>query len=200
MNCFAKILEVNPKQQGWCSPEKAITLASLVIALRPKLSLEIGVFGGRSLIPLALAHKEVGGKVIGIDPWTAQAATEGYDSENVNWWNNQEMLDGVKKQTFQWIETLHLGNHCEIIQKKSKEVTPPDGLELCHVDGQHTEASMWDVSRFVLPMKPGSICVMDDIDWKNQGVSHVSMACDLLLQNGWKKLYKLETGGVFVRL
>lgn len=199
MNCFLKIDEVHPKIQGWATLAKAHTLAALVVAFRPKVSVEIGVFGGRSLIPLALAHKEVGGKVYGIDPWTVEAATEGYDKKNSEWWGRQNILDQVKNEAFRWVKNLALESCCEIIQKKSDDA-PFIDCDLCHVDGQHSEVCMRDVIKFVLPMKKGSLVVMDDVDWTNGGVAHVATAVDAMLMNGWRKLYNLETGAVFQKL
>lgn len=196
MNCFLKIDEIHPKMDGWCSLLKAHTLAALVVALRPKVSVEIGVYAGRSLIPLALAHKEVGGRVIGIDPWTVDAATEGYDKVNAEWWGRKDNLERVKYETFKWINNLALQSSCEIIEKKSDDVKPID-CDLIHVDGQHSEVCIRDVTRFVLPMKRGSVVVMDDIDWTNNGVAHVSDSVKLMEASGFVKLYNLETGAVF---
>lgn len=196
MNCFLKIDEIHPKMQGWATLAKAQTLAALIVAFRPKVSVEIGVFGGRSLIPIALAHKEVGGRVIGIDPWTAEAAVEGYDKQNSEWWGRQNVLNQVKDETFRWIKNLNLESCCEIIQKKSDDA-PEIDCDLCHVDGQHSEVCRRDVIKYVLPMKKGSIVVMDDIDWTNNGVAHVSEAVGIMTNNGWEKLYNLETGAVF---
>ena len=198
MNCFLKIDEIHPKMDGWATLEKAQTLASIVLAFRPKVSVEIGVYAGKSLIPIALAHKEVSGIVYGIDPWSVEAAQEGYDKENADWWGRKDNLDRVRMETFGWIESLNLGSHCKIIRKKSDDVTPFD-CDLAHIDGQHSSVCIRDVTRFVLPMKVGSIVVMDDIGWTNNGVAHVSQAVDLMEKNGWVKLYNLETGAVFQR-
>jgi len=196
MNCFLKIDEIHPKMDGWATLLKAHTLAALVVAFRPKVSVEIGVYAGKSLIPLALAHKEVGGKVIGIDPWSVDAATEGYDKVNAEWWGRPDNLNRVKNETFGWINRLALQSSCEIIQKKSDDA-PAIDCDLCHVDGQHSEVCRRDVIKYVLPMKKGSIVVMDDIDWTNNGVAHVSEAVGVMTNNGWEKLYNLETGAVF---
>jgi hypothetical protein len=53
-------------------------MAALIRREKPSVVVEIGVFGGRSLVPQALALREnKQGVVYGIDPYTAAAATEG---------------------------------------------------------------------------------------------------------------------------
>ena len=75
---FAQIeSELAVHKDGWCSIEKAYALASAIIALRPGVVVEIGIWAGRSLIPMALALKKVGaGKIIGIDPWRAEESAK----------------------------------------------------------------------------------------------------------------------------
>ena len=86
---FGRIAGVLPTLEGWCDLEKANTLASAVLSLRPAVTVEIGVFGGKSLIPMALACAACGtGRVIGIDPWDAASSTEGYTEANADWWKS----------------------------------------------------------------------------------------------------------------
>jgi len=57
--------------EGWCSLEKATKLINCIADIKPDLCVEIGVFGGSSFIPQALAIKENGkGEIVGIDPWS----------------------------------------------------------------------------------------------------------------------------------
>ena len=74
---------------GWCTPEKAQRLFDLVIESNSQITCELGVFGGRSFIPLALAHKQKGtGFALGIDAWKKEASLEGTNSlENNEYWS-----------------------------------------------------------------------------------------------------------------
>jgi len=198
VNCFKIIEEINPKQDGWCSLNKATNLAAIVVAIRPKLSIEIGVYAGRSLIPLALAHKEVGGMVVGIDPWTTDAAIEGYDDANREFWSKQGNLERVKKETYFWLQRFDLHPMTEIIEKKSDDVEPME-CQLLHVDGQHTDQAVRDVLRFTAPMKRGSFIIMDDVNWNNGGKFQVSDACNWIQKNGWNRVYDLDSGAVFYK-
>ena len=64
--------------EGWCSEQKASILVELVLKTRPEKIVEIGVFGGKSLVPMACALKENGsGKIYGIDPWSSAESVVG---------------------------------------------------------------------------------------------------------------------------
>ena len=73
-----KILEqvriILPSIHGWCSYEKAEKFVETITDQKPQLCVEIGVFGGSSLIPQALALKPHSGVIIGIDPWKNDAS------------------------------------------------------------------------------------------------------------------------------
>src|SRR4051812_47320274 len=76
-------------REGWCTVDKAKTLAASVLAIRPGTVVQIGVWAGRSLIPMALACQSVHkGIVIGIDPWSPDASAEGQIGENLAWWKD----------------------------------------------------------------------------------------------------------------
>src|SRR5690242_905215 len=62
---------------GWCSAEKASVLIDLIQKTRPEKIVEIGVWGGKSLVPMACALRANGfGKVFGIDPWNSASSLE----------------------------------------------------------------------------------------------------------------------------
>jgi len=82
---FSKIASL----EGWCSFDKANKLYQLVIENKPKVIVEIGVFGGKSLFSQALALQENNfGKIYGIDPWSKEASIENLkDPIDIKWWS-----------------------------------------------------------------------------------------------------------------
>jgi predicted O-methyltransferase YrrM len=185
-----------PGLPGWCSVSKAKWLASWIVNKRPNLIVEIGVFGGRSLIPMGLAfqmvHERDGvkGKVTyGIDPFTLASAIEGeQDSVNEKWWKGVDMT-AVKKGLEAAIEENGLGNVCSLIDATSTESVGmfEDGsIDLLHVDGNHSElASCRDVESWLPKVKPGAIIVLDDTDWPTlqKARSWMSSQCIKILQS-----------------
>ena len=193
MNVLDDIQMVHERLQGWCSWLKAETLASIVVALRPKISVEIGVFGGRSLIPIAMAHRYINhGKVIGIDPWMARASVEGQLEADAKWWSDQKMHDDVYTGFMRFRENLQLQQWIQVERKVSDEFDPMLGIGLLHVDGNHGEQAIKDVERFCPFVDFGGIVVVDDIGW---GAGTVDRAIDLLPRMGFIEKYRVKDEG-----
>jgi hypothetical protein len=184
---------------GWCELEKAEILAALCYTTRPARIVEIGVFGGKSLIPMALAMKAAGGdcEVVGIDPWSKSAATEGYDGANLEWWSSVD-LDRVHNSFLTLRDQLGLS--IRVIRAKSDHVEWSQPIGVLHIDGQHTEQAVRDVLRYAVHVVPSGYVVVDDIGWVNQGATvQVLDAVGELIALGFVELYKLGTGAVFQR-
>jgi predicted O-methyltransferase YrrM len=175
---------------GWCPIEKAMDLACTVIALRPKTVVEIGVYGGLSFIPMALACQAIDcGICIGIDPWSQAASAEGYTGENQAWWSqlNHEGILGSFRSN---VDRLGLQNRIVIDRAKSDDAKIPEVIDLISVDGQHSEQAIRDVNRFASHVRVGGIVCMDDLEWVNDGIPHVAQAVEALLKLGFVELYR----------
>lgn len=197
---FKQLEAIIPPLPGWATVEKAQTLAMLVVALRPEISCEVGLFGGRSFFGLALAHKTIGhGMAYGIDPWDIRAATEGYTGGNKEYWSDMKM-DAIQSDFMATLKRLELESVTKILKQKSDDVTPPKNLGLVHLDGQHTEQAIRDVNRFAPNVKRGGLVVMDDLSWANDGDKPVLRAVDELKKLGFVDLYAVDDWAVFKRL
>lgn len=194
---FKKIQELVGTLPGWCSPEKARAMAELVIEQKPAVSVEIGVFGGRSLIALALAHEHIKhGHVFGIDPWTKEAALESVqEKENLDWWSAQHydliyenclkaMLEFVSVERWTIFRTTS-ENACPIFQY----------IDVLHIDGNHSEEkSVLDVFLYLPKVKSGGFVWFDDVDWTTtrRAVSMVEERCDKISDVGTCRLYRKQ--------
>lgn len=151
---------------GWCTEEKAGILIDMIQLIKPEKVVEIGIWGGKSLIPMAYAVQANGmGTVYGIDPWSVQASSDGMDGTNLDWWSSvdHEMIyeDLVKS-----IEKFNLQNEIVLIRKTSQEADLIEGIGLLHIDGNHSdEASYLDVTKWVPYVNKGGIIVFDDLNW-----------------------------------
>lgn len=200
MNVFDRIDAVLPSLQGWCEPEKAHALAAAVIAFKPTRIVEVGVFGGRSLIPMALACQANGkGVVIGIDPWTNAAAVDGYDGANRDWWATVD-LERVYREFVNHVSMLSLGSFVEVVRAKSDDAPVAASYDMAHLDGQHTDQAVRDVHKFASRVRIGGLCILDDIGWVNGSGTKVGTAVDVLTRNGYEELYRIGTGAVFQRV
>jgi hypothetical protein len=162
-----------PKMEGWCTEPKAVSMAARVLAEKPQLCVEIGVFGGRSLCAMAIALRELGqGKAIGIDPWAVSASLEGYSTEDPNglWWSHNIDHEAIYRGCLDWLSTLSLTDNVEILRMTNREALPYvqslPSIDMLHIDGNHSEAtSMFDVENYVPLCSPGAIVWFDDTDW-----------------------------------
>lgn len=198
---FQDVEEANTRLEdwGWCDLNKANVLAAMVVALRPKLIVEIGVYGGRSLQAFAIALKHLGaGRVVGIDPWNKEAALESMaDAANVAWWSHLD-YERVYRICMENLALSGVNDFVSILRQRSDDVDP-SGWEpdIIHVDGSHEEPAFRDVIRYGARVRIGGICVCDDTKWSS-GAPQRGVAW--LLANGFIELYPLGTGAVFQRI
>lgn len=194
---FNRITQELPYITGWCPQEKAFDLAAAVVALRPEIVVELGVWGGRSLFPMAMACEAVSkGTVYAIDPWSPAASVEGYDAPNVEWWGKQDH-EGVYRAFIQKMDRLGLRQRIEVVRSKSDDVTPPKHIGLLHIDGQHTVQATRDVERYAVNVRMGGIVCMDDLGWTVDGDAKVAHAADRLLSFGFTELFRSQISDGF---
>lgn len=162
-----KAFEYMDQLEGWCAYEQASILIDLILKNKPETVVEIGVFGGKSLIPMAYALKvNEKGKIYGIDPWEGSASIQGVmDESNKYFWtivNYQEIMSGLIYK----VKQFGLENQIDLIRKTSEATPPIYDIDLLHIDGNHSEeASYLDVTKWVPLVKSGGIIVFDDMTW-----------------------------------
>lgn len=191
---FQEILSGWSVCQGWCSQQKASTLALLVFAARPKLSVEIGVFGGKGIIPVAIAHRQLGtGKAIGIDPWRAVESVAGQNDADSKWWSDQSMHDKIFEGFMSARSQFGLNSCLDVYRCPSNDFDPEDGIGILIIDGNHGPQAVTDVERFAPHVSHGGFVVMDDLDWSGGAVREAEKR---LLAIGFKQVFSvLESGG-----
>jgi hypothetical protein len=167
-NLVSKIETVISQAHGWCTLEKAMAMAGLILGVKPAVVVELGVFGGKSLIPQALALQSLGSGVIyGIDPWENAACVEGEnDKANDEWWQGVP-LQQVFESCQELMRRFELSN-CHLLRQRSERVATTFGDEIAvlHVDGNHSElASCRDVELWLPKVRPGGFVWADDANW-----------------------------------
>ena len=197
INLFQQVVaSINGNPHGWTTPEKGCIMAATIVALRPRFSIEIGVYAGKGLVAMGLAHKAIGhGMTIGVDPYSATASVEGQvKAEDKDFWGKLDH-EAVFKLAQQNIFTHAVQNTCKIERCRSDKFDPPDGVGVLRIDGNHSEMALKDALRFSPFVVRGGILFLDDFDWSGGGVEK---AFNALLSAGWKKIYELdekENGG-----
>jgi hypothetical protein len=154
---------------------KALMLADLIVE-RPVLrAVEIGVYRGRLLLPLALVMKWRGtGDVFGIDPYSVTSARQcdehevGIDLRN---WPDTVDWDGLYDEVSRSISLLHLGSYCHLVRARSADAAqqfPLGSIDLLHIDGNHDRAEVAHDAELYLPrVSAGGYVVLDDPSWSS---------------------------------
>ena len=183
-------------QDGWCSVEKANALASTIMAIRANLIVEVGIWSGKSLIPMALTLKKLGkGKLIGIDPWKNEDSVKDLTGEDKEWWGKVDH-NRVFNVCQKWIASTQVETYVEIHRCRNDEfaIEKTGLIDLLHIDGGHGEtASVYDVTHYGSRVRRGGFLFMDDIGWAVKATS-------LITQYGFVEVYQMDTGKMFQRI
>ena len=198
MNLYKRILAATDGIDGWCNPDKQLTLANLVLAVRPSNIVEIGVWGGKSLFPMAITCDHLkSGHCYAIDPWTADSSVQGQEGEDAKWWGDQAKHDIVFKRFSENITRLNLHNWISVERVSSGRANVPESIGLLHLDGNHGPQALLDIQRFGPSIRSGGVCVLDDLGWTGGAVGQAS---EWLIANGFIELHKLGTGACYLKL
>jgi predicted O-methyltransferase YrrM len=182
---FALILEAEARLAGWCSREKALTIARIVLEERPKICVEIGVFGGRSLMPCAAALRHNGeGEIYGIEAWSPDVAIENTTNEvNDDWWSKVDFA-GIKREFYRFAAATNLTPHVRVIEAPSGRAAALfDTIDYLHIDGSHSMVNAAeDVILYARKVRSGGIVVFDDVNWQSTAPARdlLGALCDIV--------------------
>jgi hypothetical protein len=184
-----------PKLPGWCTVDKAKRMAAL--ARGASLCIELGVFGGRSLVAIALTLRaQESGRVDGIDPYTASAALEGTnDPANDEWWAqlDYKAIENVAEEA---LYRLGLVQYARLVRMLSRAVVAFYGdetVDLLHQDSNHSEEiTCQEVALWAPKIRRGGYWAFDDTNWPTTQKAQV-----LLLELGFTRMEDHETWAVF---
>jgi predicted O-methyltransferase YrrM len=166
-------LEIPIDEGGGSSLTKMLVLAELAIRHDVQRAAEIGVYRGRIFLALAATMRALGrGEVIGIDPYTAEAAIQRDDHkvgidlrewpQQVDW---EDLYDGVVRQ----VQQRGLETFCRLERRTSADAATEfsaASFQLLHIDGNHDhDAVASDLELYLPRMRLGGLVAMDDVSW-----------------------------------
>lgn len=179
------VLTTVPKMHGWCSQEKTGKLMDLVLKEKPKVCVELGAFGGASILPVATALRLLeNGVIYCVDPWDRLEAVRYFnplkDKVNIEYWLQTDFGD-VYKRFLHIINTWQLNKYCVILQKTSADAAEDikGPIDFLHIDGNHSEIiSLLDVQTYLPKVRRGGYICYNDCFWPER-----IAAMDLLLES-----------------
>ena len=194
----ARIELALPPLHGWTTPDKGVRLAELIVESDADSSVEIGVFGGRGTIAMAIGHQTLGhGCVTGIDPWEINASQEGVNAQaNDDWWAQVDH-DAIYEQFITALVNNGVVRQCRVMREHSLTAVRLFGdrsVDLLHQDGNHSEAiSSAEVEIWTPKLRPGGYWIADDTDWPTTRRAQemlVERRFELLEDHGGWRLYR----------
>jgi cephalosporin hydroxylase len=189
-----------PTIEGWCSKEKALNFIDLILTERPKTWVEIGVFGGSSLFPVASTFKFLGeGTVFAIDAWDKLECLKHLDpmkdAAHLKWWGGLN-ITFIYNSYLNMLKKHKLEDCCITIKDTSERAASQiDEIDVLHLDGNHTEiVSTLDVLLYLPKVRSGGYIWFNDSLWeeRQQAIELLLEACDTIkvIDNGNCILFK----------
>lgn len=156
---------------GWCTKEKALTMMELIKKNKCKQCIEIGVFAGKSLFPIAKTLQYNGtGIVYAIDPWEASESVKGFNLKDPNyaWWNNLN-YNQIYESTSNLIIKNKLNKFCTLVKRTAKQAQSlfsDNSIDFLHLDGNHNEPyTFQDLITYFPKVKDGGYILLNDANW-----------------------------------
>lgn len=158
---------VEALKESWCSREKAELMMDLVFLTRPQVCVEVGVYTGSSVLPVAAALKYLGsGHIYAIDAWSNEVAVKnvGINDPNYWWWWTLNM-EQVKYQFISLLDEWALHRYCRVIHAPSERTADQiSEIDFLHLDGSMSEeGSLLDVQLFLPKVKSGGYILLSNL-------------------------------------
>jgi len=221
----AELDKIVPKLRSWQGRAlRPYRMAELIMRMAPapRVIVEIGVYGGGSLIPQAIALKALssmmspdfaefascatgtaasdwGGQIYGIDPYSLEVIGEGLSESDtpLYWWKDQD-LKCIREECLDWVEELGLRKFVTMILAESSQCVglfPKRNIDILQIDGSHNEASaLYDVEQYAASVRDGGYVWMDDTHFPSiqAAVQRLEEFADIEEDYGTYRLYKVR--------
>lgn len=196
VDLLEEVENVLPKLEGWCTPEKARAIATFIYEHDCKTCVEIGVYGGKSLIPASLACRYKGNGIVhGIDPWDVAASLKHEKNQaHIEWWGKLDHETIYRGFVFA-VLNMDLTRWCNWHRMESERAANIfSEIDFLHIDGNHAEESaLLDVDMWAPKVVSGGVIFFDDIDWTstNKAYTKLKDSCSVIRESAtWAALLK----------
>ena len=202
---YDKYDKLYPNGWGWCSLDKAGCIIDYIDDLmikKPNKKLtcvEVGVFAGKSVMPVAMELKRHRrGRIIAIDPWTNDDATKDYNGINKDFWSNID-LNHVRHIFLSYVSNLSLDGYVEVRQETSDDTEVIRDIDYLYIDGQHTNQAIKDINKFASEVSQDGYCIIDDVDWITESISDSEVIPNIMTSLGFVWIHRVDDAFVYIR-
>lgn len=178
----------------WCSKDKVHLLMDLICATKPEVCVEIGAFGGSSVLPMVGTLRYLQkGNITAIDAWSNSVAIENMDADDPNraWWSVVDM-EGMYRNFIHAIDVTSPDSRCRVLRMTSETASlfVGDDIDFLHLDGDYTEkGSLRDVHLYIPKVKKGGYILLSNLFVmvknkapKMKSFSELFDACEMLCE------------------
>ncbi len=160
-------------EKSWCSQEKGTLLMELIVLEEPQTCVEIGVFEGASLLPIASSINFLKrGLLFAIDAWSNAEAIKFMEANDPNraWWstvNFEVAYNNLQAMLKRW----DFNSFCRVIRKPSNQaISEVNEIDFLHLDGSFTkEGSLNEVELYLPKVKKGGYILLSNALLSSQG-------------------------------
>ncbi|MGL5003590.1 MAG: class I SAM-dependent methyltransferase, partial [Casimicrobium sp.] len=155
----------------------AHVIAYLIARFQLASAVDIGVYRGRSFLPMCIALRENGhGIAHAVDPWSKTEAAEKdnhYLRAEIDAWIERLDFDAVYRSVIEQIKHNGLEKFAEIHRTTSREAalyfaSKKMSFDLIHIDGNHdTNTVVADVETYLPLLNANGFLVIDDVSWSS---------------------------------
>ena len=195
----ASIAAAIPRLEGWCTPQKGEYIARCVLECDAATIVELGVFGGRSAIAMALACRHKGsGRVHAVDPWATDECLVGtHHAQDREWWGKVDLEEIYRGFLARMLE-LDLTRELLPLRMSSASAARlfgDDEVDVLHQDSNHSqEVSSAEVALWWPKVRHGGWWLFDDVDWPTTANAYralLDLGADVRFNDGrWAALRK----------
>lgn len=183
-------LQVMNSIDGWCSIHRASFLIDLIVATQPQVIVEIGVFAGKSLIPMALTLRSNGsGKIYGIDSWDKSQWAIGMDG-GLRHWLKDKNYEQAKSSLLNKINQYGLQNQVVIHHATSMNAPIIPNIDILTIDRySYEEEAYQELCKWVPYVKKGGLIILNNVSWNRDGRVNPIQATEFLNQSCAKQAH-----------
>ncbi len=203
-----KVFKAMDQLEGWCSHFKASVIMDLILLIKAQTVVEVGVGGGKSLVPMGFALKaQQGGKAFAIDPWINLLASSS-DNTSANKTDKKATstktngsqgdvlnYEVVYRDLLQKVFDLGLQNHIELMRCSSDEAPIIQNIDFLHINCSET-AAIDEVKKWVPLVKAGGFVIFDGIllDITDEAIAWLNSHCTHL-----REFHESSDWGIWVK-
>lgn len=156
---------------GWVSDAQAHWYKQCANKVKNGKIVEVGVFGGQSLLSIVDICVANNNKLYGIDPWDLINLSNGKKPDQEFLLQLRSKLKECKETLDKIIEKYNYGETLELIRDFSPGVADKfedKSLDLVFIDGDHSYNQVTtDLNAWLPKVKPGGILAGDDFVWRS---------------------------------